>query len=146
MDFSHGDFLEEVWESCCGIHKEKDHHDHDCHEKGHHHHEHDCHEKNHHDHNHECHGKDDSWRDDCHCKHTKNCICIILSKLEKSHKLFNFKTKSGDDFTGFIKCFDKCTGCVIIIQPEMKSPKLPAIATIISCSDIESISFEVKHR
>ncbi|OCA83031.1 hypothetical protein A8F94_17960 [Bacillus sp. FJAT-27225] len=126
MEFNHkrhDDLLEEVWEECCGFQHVRDEH-----------------------HHHECHEKDDICSEDCHCKHLNNCVCIILKKLEKTHKTFIFRTKSGDEITGMIKCFDKCTGCVIIIQPEMISPKLPAVATIISCTDIESISFEIKHR
>ncbi|CEG25512.1 hypothetical protein [Bacillus sp. B-jedd] len=81
--------------------------------------------------------------DNCFCKDHKSCICSILGCLEKSHKPFRFRTKTGDDIIAMIKCFDKCTGCVVLIQPEMNSPKLPAVAVIISCLDIESISFEI---
>ena len=81
------------------------------------------------------------------CSHgTKDsCICFILCKLAKDkNKVFRFRTKSGDEIIGNIECFDRCTGCVVILQPEVISPKLPAMATILSCSDIESISFDAK--
>ncbi|WP_059172373.1 hypothetical protein [Bacillus sp. FJAT-27445] len=94
------------------------------------------HSKNHHK-------KDDDCEEDCHCKERKNCICSVLCELEKKKKTFRFRTKTGDEIIGTIKCFDKCSGCLVIVQPGMKSPKLPPLAVIISCFDIESISFEV---
>ncbi|WP_316570807.1 hypothetical protein [Neobacillus sp. YIM B06451] len=97
-----------------------------------------CKQTGHHEHHDEC-------EDDCHCKDNKHCICLILCELENKKKTLRFRTKSGDEIIGTIKCFDKCTGCVVIIQPGMKSPKLPPVAVIISCRDIESISFEVDH-
>ncbi|WP_071459570.1 hypothetical protein [Bacillus massilinigeriensis] len=103
------------------------------------------------------HGEDDCDKDchrhegqhcdkNCHYKNSGNCICRILPDLVKAHKTLRLRTKTADEIIGTIKCFDKCTGCIIIIQPEMKSPKLPAVAVIISCGDIESISFEVKNK
>ncbi|WP_053365007.1 hypothetical protein [Bacillus sp. FJAT-27245] len=95
--------------------------------------------------NHTDHHEEHECKDDCHCKGNKHCICFVICELENKKKPFRFRTKTGDEIIGTIKCFDKCTGCVVIVQPGMKSPKLPPVAVIISCRDIESISFEVDH-
>lgn len=80
----------------------------------------------------------------CPHNHHDNCICKIINTFIKSEKPISIRTNSGDEIIGEIICFDPCANCVTILQPEMISPKLPAIGSVISCTDIESISFETK--
>lgn len=82
--------------------------------------------------------KEDKKKKDKDCK---GCICNIIKKFKNDQVII--RTKSGDVIEGEIVDFDKKTCCVKILQAEMMSPMMPAILTIISCEDIESISIEL---
>ncbi len=88
-------------------------------------------------------------KDHCDCKKDhkskcKGCICQIIKDF--IGKEVFIRTESGDVIDGTILDFDKKTCCVKILSPEMLSPMEPAEKTIISCKDIESITFVVREK
>ncbi|RLL46924.1 hypothetical protein D8M04_06925 [Oceanobacillus piezotolerans] len=74
-----------------------------------------------------------------HKSECKGCICNVIKDF--INKEFFIRTKSSDVIVGTIIEFDKKNCCVKILSPETLSPKEPAEITIISCKDIESITF-----
>lgn len=88
---------------------------------------------------------DKDKKDECkdckneHDKNCKGCICNIINNFVE--KQVFFRTKSGDILEGTVKAFDEDNCCVTIESQEMMSPNQPQEITIISCQDIESITY-----
>ncbi|WP_010283317.1 hypothetical protein [Bacillus timonensis] len=94
--------------------------------------------------------KDAYKKDDCkECKkdrgtECKGCICTIIKNF-KGKEVF-IRTKSGDVLEGTVKELYENNCCITIVSPEMMSPYEPKEVTIISCKDIESLTYQLKEK